>query len=86
MANLINIMYEHEGRKYDLQAEDMGVDAGSMDLRIYHDGVIVFQRSVSYRGQVSDGASSEEHDRSVRALMIRHIETLKKGIVSGKVG
>lgn len=85
VANLINILYEHEGTKFDLQAEDMGAAKGELDVRIYRDGAIIFQKHISYRGQVPDGANPLEHDQAVRAIMVRHIETLKKGIATGKV-
>ena len=85
MANLINIMYEHAGQKYDIQAEDMGQESGELDLRIYKDGAIVFQRQTNYRDQVPRESSPLEHDRLVRDLMRKQLELLKRGIAAGKV-
>lgn len=85
MANLINILFDHAGGKYDIQAEDLGAAAGEIDLRIYREGAIVFTKRISYRDHVAADAGSLEHDSQVRALMVKHIETLKKGIASGKL-
>lgn len=85
MANLINILFDHEGGRYDIQAEDLGAEKALLDLRIYKEGAIVFQKQIDYRGQVASELDPREHALQVRGLMTRHIETLKKGIAAGKV-
>lgn len=85
MANLINILFDHDGGRYDIQAEDMGADKAFLDLRIYREGAIVFQKQIPYRDQVPADLPLREHDQQIRGLMMRHIETLKKGIAAGKV-
>lgn len=85
MANLINVLFHHEGKAYDIQAEDMGQASGEVDLRIYHEGAIVFQKRQGYREQVAADASPLDHDQQVRAIMVRQIEALKRGIAAGKV-
>ena len=85
MANLINILFDHDGGRYDIQAEDMGAEKALLDLRIYREGAIVFQKQIAYKDQVPGDLPPREHALQVRSLMMRHIETLKKGIAAGKV-
>ena len=44
MITGINTIFEHDGRKLHLQAEDLGDEATAFEVRVYDEGSVVWQK------------------------------------------
>ena len=40
-----NTVFEHEGKKYHLQAEDLGTEAAAYEVRVYDQGSVVWHEA-----------------------------------------
>jgi hypothetical protein len=85
MISGVNRVYEHGGKEYHLQAEDLGLEQANFVVRVYEGGCVRWQKHVPYSEVVEKNLSKIEQDEAVRALMEKAIHTLQAAIAKGKL-
>ena len=49
----VNRVYEHDGRSYHLQAEDLGVEHACFEVRVYDGGTVLWSKRFPYGGALA---------------------------------
>ncbi len=86
MITGINTIFEHEGKKYHLQAEDLGEEATAFEVRIYDEGSVVWQKRLPYGDLEARQLPKQERDQALRAMMEKTLLTVRAAIAKGKIG
>ena len=86
MITGINTIFEHGGRKFHLQAEDLGGETSSFEVRVYDEGSVVWQKRLSYGDLEGEKLSKQEHEQALRARMEKTLLTVEAAIAKGKIG
>jgi hypothetical protein len=81
-----NTVYTHEGTEYHLQAEDLGREAATFEIRVYNQGAVVWQKRMSYSDLEAQELSRKEHEQALRTKMEKTILTVEAAIAKGKIG
>ena len=81
----VNRVYEHEGKHYHLQAEDLGVEQGVFEVRVYDGGTVLFRKRLPYSEILEQKLPKLEQDESLRALMEKTLHTVQAAIAKGKL-
>ena len=85
MIIAVNKVYEHEGKQYHLQAEDLGAEAGCFEVRVYDQGTVLWQKRVAYAELLEKNMAKEEQDLALHALMEKTVHTVQAAIAKGKL-
>ena len=85
MIGGINRVYEHDGREYHLQAEDLGVEQGCFEVRVYDGGAVLWHKRVPYADILEKKLPQLEQDEELRALMDKTMHTVQAAIAKGKL-
>jgi hypothetical protein len=85
MISGVNRVYEHEGKQYHLQAEDLGVSEGCFEVRVYDGGTILWRKKIAYREIIEKNLPRLEQDEALRALLEKTLIALQAGIAKGKL-
>ena len=48
MIGGLNRVYEHAGREYHIQAEDLGVEQAVFEVRVYDGGAVLWRKRLPY--------------------------------------
>lgn len=86
MITALNRVYEHGGREYHLQAEDMGEQQSAFEVRVYDHGSVLWHKRISYDEVLAQKLPRAEQDEAVRALMEKTLHTVQAAIAKGKLG
>lgn len=86
MITGINTVYEHEGRSFHLQAEDLGEESSVFEVRIYDRGTVLWQKRVPYGDLVDQGFGKNEFEQALRSKMEKTLRTVEAAIAKGKIG
>ena len=86
MISGINTIFEHEGKKYLLQAEDLGEDVVAFEVRVYDEGAVVWLKRLSYAELEAQELPKLEHDQALQARMEKTLRTVGAAIATGKIG
>ena len=86
MITAINTIFEHDGKKYHLQAEDLGSEATAYEVRVYDEGSVIWQKRLPYGELEAKGLPRQEHDHALRAMMEKTLLTVGAAISKGKIG
>ncbi len=81
-----NTIFEHEGKKYHLQAEDLGEEATAYEVRVYDGGTVLWMKRIPYDDLEAKKLSKQEHDQTLRAMMEKTLLTVEAAIAKGKIG
>lgn len=81
----INRIYEHEGRRFHVQCEDLGSDVAAYEIRVYDGGSVLWLKRISYSDLVEKKLDQEEHERTLRLQMEKTIQTVQAAIAKGKI-
>jgi hypothetical protein len=81
----VNRVFEHSGKQYHIQAEDMGVEQGCFEVRVYDHGTVLWRKQVPYRAVLARALPRLEQDDEVRSLMEKTIHTVQAAIAKGKL-
>ena len=81
----VNRVFEHEGRSYHLQAEDLGVEQAAFEARVYDGGTILWKKRVAYAELLAQQLPKLEQDDALRALMEKTLHTVQAAIAKGKL-
>ncbi|MCG8463052.1 MAG: hypothetical protein MI919_42760 [Holophagales bacterium] len=80
-----NRLFEHDGKSYHLQAEDLGKDSGVFEIRVYDGGTVVWQKRVSYGELAGQGLERAELEAALRSKMEKTMLTVEAAIAKGKI-
>ena len=81
-----NKIFVHDGREFHLQAEDLGQDAKTFEVRVYDKGTVLWQKRVSYEEILSQDLPKIEFEQALRTKMEKTILTVEAAIAKGKIG
>ena len=81
----VNRVYEHAGRQYHLQAEDLGVDQACFEVRVYDGGSVLWRKRLPYGELLEQKLPKLEQDESLLALMEKTLHTVQAAIAKGKL-
>ena len=81
----INRIFEHEGRKFHIQCEDLGSETAAYEVRVYDGGTVLWLKRMSYEDVAEQKLPTEEHKKAVRQQMEKTIQTVQAAIVKGKI-
>ena len=81
----LNRMFEHEGRQFHIQVEDMGEAAACFEVRVHSGGGIVWQKKMSYAETLAKKLPRNEQDDAVLAGMEKALHTVEAAIARGKL-
>ena len=85
MIGGINRVYEHDGREYHIQAEDLGLEAGCFEVRVYDGGAVLWRKRLPYAEILEKKLPPLEQDEALRALMDKTMHTVQAAIAKGKL-
>jgi hypothetical protein len=80
-----NRVYEHEGRQYHIQAEDLGLEQACFEVRVYDGGTVLWRKRLPYGEILQQNLPRLEQDESLRALMEKTLHTVQAAIAKGKL-
>jgi hypothetical protein len=81
----VNRVYEHDGREFHLQAEDLGVQEACIEVRVYDGGAVLWRKRVPYGEVLAQKLPKLEQEESLRALMEKTLHTVQAAIAKGKL-
>lgn len=81
----VNRVYEHAGRAFHLQAEDLGVDEACFEVRVYDGGTVLWRKKVPYAEVLAQKLPKLEQEESLRTLMEKTLQTVQAAIAKGKL-
>ncbi len=86
MITGINTVFEHGDKKFHLQAEDLGGETSSFEVRVYDKGSVVWQKRLSYEDLEAEKLPKQEYEQALRVRMEKTLLTVEAAIVKGKIG
>jgi hypothetical protein len=81
----VNRVYEHDGREFHLQAEDLGVEQACFEVRVYDGGTVLWRKRVPYAEVLALKLPKLEQEESLRSLMEKTLHTVQAAIAKGKL-
>jgi hypothetical protein len=81
----VNRVYQHDGKDYHLQAEDLGVEQACFEARVYDGGTVLWHKRISYAELVAQKLPKADQDDALRALMEKTLHTVQAAIAKGKL-
>jgi len=81
----INRVYEHEGREYHIQAEDLGLEQAAFEVRVYDGGAVLWHKRLPYSELLEKKLPKAEQEEELRALIDKTIQTVQAAIAKGKL-
>jgi hypothetical protein len=81
----VNRVYEHDGREFHLQAEDLGVEQACFEVRVYDGGTVLWRKKVPYAEVLAQKLPKLEQEENLRALMEKTLHTVQAAIAKGKL-
>ena len=85
MIGGVNRVYEHAGREYHIQAEDLGVERAVFEVRVYDGGAVLWRKRLPYAEILEKKLPKAEQDDELRALMDKTMHTVQAAIAKGKL-
>jgi hypothetical protein len=81
----VNRVYEHDGKQYHIQAEDLGLEQACFEVRVYDHGTVLWRKKLPYDEILQKKLPKLEQDESLRALMEKTLHTVQAAIAKGKL-
>jgi len=81
----VNRVYEHDGRQFHLQAEDLGLEQACFEVRVYDGGTVLWRKRVPYADVLAQKLPKLEQEESLRSLMEKTLHTVQAAIAKGKL-
>ena len=81
-----NTVFEHAGRAFHLQAEDLGEELAMFELRVYDKGSVLWQKRMSYSDIIDQDLPKIEREQALRTKMEKTLLTVEAAIAKGKIG
>ena len=77
-----NRVFEHAGREFHIQVEDLASTPDTIEVRVYDKGAVLFVKRISYADAV---AGAESRENAIRAFMEKTTQTISAAIAKGKI-
>jgi hypothetical protein len=81
----VNRVYEHAGKQYHIQAEDLGVEQACFEVRVYDGGTVLWRKRLPYGDILQQNLPRLEQDESLRVFMEKTLQTVQAAIAKGKL-
>jgi len=81
----VNRVYEHDGKQYHLQAEDLGTEAACFEVRVYDGGTVLWRKRVPYAEVLEKKLPKAEEQESLRVLIEKTLHTVEAAIARGRL-
>jgi hypothetical protein len=81
----VNKIYEHGGKEYHLQAEDLGLEQACFEVRVYDRGTVLWHKRVAYAEVLQKALPRLEQEEELRTLMEKALHTVQAAIAKGKL-
>lgn len=85
MITGVNRVFEHEGRQYHIQTEDLGEKIALFEIRVYVGGTVLWRKRVSYDELARQSLGRQGQEEALRALMEKTLQTVCAAIAKGKL-
>lgn len=85
MIGAINRVFDHDGHEYHIQAEDLGVEHGFFEVRVYDGGAVLWSKRMPYAELIARNLPHAEQDEALRVLMDKTMHTVQAAIAKGKL-
>jgi hypothetical protein len=76
-----NRVFEHAGREFHIQVEDL-TSGDTVEVRVYDKGAVLFVKRVPYAEAIAGAPSRND---AIRAFMEKTIQTVSAAIIKGKI-
>ena len=86
MIGGVNRVFEHGGREFHIQAEDLGVEKAVFEVRVYDKGAVLWRKRIPYQEILDQKLPKLEQDDALRSLMDKTLHTVQAAILKGKIG
>ncbi len=81
MVTGANRVFEHAGREFHIQVEDL-TSGDTVEVRVYDKGAVLFVKRLPYAEAIAGAAARED---AIRAFMEKTIQTISAAIAKGKI-
>ncbi len=81
-----NIVFEHAGKQYHIQGEDLGFEQQAVEVRVYDGGTVLWRKRVPYGEELKPALPKVEREEQVAKLLERTLHTVRAAIAKGKIG
>jgi hypothetical protein len=81
----LNRIFDHSGKQYHLQVEDLGVDQAHFEVRVYEGGTVLLNKRVSYKELLDQKLPREDQETKLHALMEKSLVTVEAAISRGRL-
>ncbi len=81
-----NRIVRHGERDLHVQAEDLGAALGALELRVYHQGALLWHKRVPYADVLARNLPKAELEEALQALLEKSLLTVEAAIVKGRIG
>ena len=85
MITGVNKLFEHEGKQYHIQGEDMGVDDACFEVRVYDGGTVLWRKRIPYKDVLEKNLPKLEQEEALRAMLEKTLIAVQAGIAKGKL-
>ena len=81
MVTGANRVFEHAGREFHIQVEDL-TSGDTVEVRVYDKGAVLFVKRLPYAEAI---AGAPSRDDAIRTFMEKTIQTISAAIAKGKI-
>jgi hypothetical protein len=81
MVTGVNRVFEHAGRQFHIQVEDL-TSGDTVEVRVYDKGAVLFVKRVPYAEAI---AGAPEREDAIRTFMEKTVQTVTAAIAKGKI-
>ena len=81
MVTGANRVFEHAGREFHIQVEDLA-SGDTVEVRVYDKGAVLFVKRLPYAEAIAGAPSRED---AIRTFMEKTIQTISAAITKGKI-
>jgi hypothetical protein len=81
----LNKVFEHEGKQYHIQGEDLGTAAACFEVRVYDGGTVLWRKKIPYNDILAKQLSKLDQEESLRSMLEKTLIAVQAGIAKGKL-
>ncbi len=81
----LNRVFPHAGKDYHIQVEDLGVEVGAFEARVYDGGTVIWRKRIGYGDVLALGLPRDEREEQLRTMMDKTLHTVEAAIAKGKL-
>ena len=85
MITGINKVINHGGRELHIQGEDLGIETGVFEIRVYEGGTVLWMKRFPYTDLLEQNLEKKELETQLRTKMDKLARTAEKAIEQGKI-